>query len=228
VTGGGFDSPLAHAPHWVYELLDASGKHVYIGSTSNIGNRLKQHAGKHWWSTVAEIRTTLHSDLRTSLAVERSLIETHQPPNNGTFTDKCASNAWPRKRAEDAAAHEAGLLCNRTYCRQGCNQRAHDEGYRCARPTDSWAWNDPIDAQAGRGCDYCIDYIPAEFYGDMVETTCWRELSKRLGGGRKATYLCHSTPNSSAMEALEMHEHGADVEQMLAADRERLSRWASA
>lgn len=215
MTGGGLGSRLADAPHWVYRLFDQDGVLLYAGCTSSIGARLGQHGSKDWWPDVRGIEVEQYPTMREGLDAERAIIEATQPKHNNTFTERY-TNGWPRIRAEDAAAHAAGRLCNRKWCRVGCNEKAHANGVQCAHVADNLIVMDEEFASfaspSPSRCWQCVDDMPAEFFGDEAQTAAWAELVERVGSGRIATYVCGHTTSGTAAAALEAVKAGMTVE----------------
>lgn len=215
MTGGGLDSALANVPHFVYRFYDEDGALLYVGATSSIGNRLTQHGSKDWWPDVRGIEAEHFPTMREALDAERAVIEATQPKHNTVFTERY-TNGWPRIRAEDAAAHAAGRLCNRKWCRVGCNEKAHANGVQCAHVVNTYVLMDEDFArhtyESASRCMRCVDDMPSEFFGDEAETASWRELVERVGRGRVATYMCESTDYGKASEALEAVNAGVTFE----------------
>jgi predicted GIY-YIG superfamily endonuclease len=74
-----------NATHWVYRCFDDSGRLLYVGSTTNLFNRLTAHASTSWWSpTIAKVRATVHPDGLTARAIERRAIRDEIPRWNKT------------------------------------------------------------------------------------------------------------------------------------------------
>lgn len=64
----------------VYRAYDAAGRLIYIGSTANIDQRIKVHAGNTWWwCFVDKVHTTAWMDLVDARADEIEAIRTERP-----------------------------------------------------------------------------------------------------------------------------------------------------
>lgn len=68
-------------PHHVYQLWGRRGC-LYVGSTSNLGQRLTAHQRKPWWPEVVRIETALYPWKYPALDAERDLIQEHGPTHN--------------------------------------------------------------------------------------------------------------------------------------------------
>ena len=112
------------APHYVYELIDADGVHLYIGVTCHIANRLRDHMNsQEWWPEVDRIEVSRCADERSGRDLERALIETVTPKYNSVFTPRHDAGGWKRRTALVEAAHAKGESCGRATCaREGCGR----------------------------------------------------------------------------------------------------------
>jgi hypothetical protein len=121
-------------PHYVYELHAADGSLLYVGCTSNIGNRLAQHiAARDWWPEVARVVSDTYPDGAAAFAEERRRIVECAPRHNVVFTDKQFAYIGQRK-ARVALAHAEGRDCGRRTCGP-CIQTAHARGIACCEQT---------------------------------------------------------------------------------------------
>lgn len=68
----------------VYQHVDRDGAVLYVGCSSNLDKRARQHAtGSAWWPQVAAVETVRQFDERAdALACEADLIDEGRPPNN--------------------------------------------------------------------------------------------------------------------------------------------------
>lgn len=65
-------------PHYVYQFW-SRGICIYVGCTSNLGQRLTAHQRKEWWCSVREVKAAIYPDKYTALDIERDLIQEHDP-----------------------------------------------------------------------------------------------------------------------------------------------------
>lgn len=165
---------VANLPHYVYEFIGRDGQHLYVGCTCNLGQRLKQHHARDWWSEVVRVEVDLYPNQRAGLDAERALIEQYQPTHNHVFTETHDAGGWRGRRAKMAAAHDAGKLCLDRTCTT-CPAKAHALGVKCAEYSNN--------------CATCSGYLPLEFLDDQQETDSWRELARRYGP-RRASDMC--------------------------------------
>lgn len=208
-------SPLPDRPHYVYELIRSNGEHLYVGCTSNLSQRLANHAAtKEWFTDVARVEADLYPDQRSALDAERERIELYQPIGNSVFTDGHDAGGWQKRKANMAASHAAGQPCGYGPCRS-CRNLAHSLGVRCPK----------------YACNDCRAYMPLEYYlGGEVETACWYELVRRHGADY-AHALCESS--QSALEALSFDEADIPIDAIREERDEALRaaaigrRWAS-
>jgi predicted GIY-YIG superfamily endonuclease len=82
-------------PTCLYRLYDASGRLLYVGITSNIARRWKEHRTKHpeWWPQVAQQRVGWFLLRDHAWYAEREAVRTELPLHN-----------------DEAAAYTAGTL----------------------------------------------------------------------------------------------------------------------
>jgi predicted GIY-YIG superfamily endonuclease len=67
----------------VYQAFDAAGSLVYVGYSSRVDKRLKQHArNSPWWPNVARVELTRFPSDKEALASERALIKQQLPRHN--------------------------------------------------------------------------------------------------------------------------------------------------
>ena len=79
---------LASAPHFVYKHLSASGQVLYIGCTSNMKQRQRQHTEKPWFHQISTIESAEFPDKRSGLDEERRLIRLLRPKHNSCLLSK--------------------------------------------------------------------------------------------------------------------------------------------
>lgn len=69
-----------NAVHWVYRCFDIEGRLIYVGSTTNVFNRLQQHQNTSWWApTVAKVNSAVYANGILARAVERVAIRDEIP-----------------------------------------------------------------------------------------------------------------------------------------------------
>lgn len=66
----------------VYELIDPDGTVVYVGSTTNVHQRLLDHRRKDWWRSVDHARIHVCVNRADMVSFEASLISEHCPVRN--------------------------------------------------------------------------------------------------------------------------------------------------
>lgn len=66
----------------VYRLFASPGDLLYVGTTSNVGRRLKDHRRKSWWSRVTRIRVTEFPSRYDAEHEEWVAIRREQPSEN--------------------------------------------------------------------------------------------------------------------------------------------------
>lgn len=67
----------------VYRCFDESGRLLYIGYSSDLPRRARQHdAGTEWWPTVAKLRVQVFRTALEATAAERAAIENEGPAFN--------------------------------------------------------------------------------------------------------------------------------------------------
>lgn len=145
--------------HYVYELLNREGQHLYVGCSKNIGSRLNQHRSKPWWPEVTRLEIDQHPDEATALAAEADLIRQYRPAHNTThISDRSAEVAilaHQRRRARQALIHERGMICD--YSCGPCANRLHAAKAQCTTASRGY---DP--------CGVCVDYEPMYDYIERV------------------------------------------------------------
>lgn len=80
-------------PHFVYRLYDKDDELLYIGCTSNVGNRVRMHRKysprsaifAHW---IARIESVEYPNYQTALSAERVAIQSELPPFNVRWNPK--------------------------------------------------------------------------------------------------------------------------------------------
>lgn len=74
---------MTNQQHVLYRFYDATGALLYIGITSNPGNRFQQHAQeKPWWHEVRGITLELYPDRASVLQAETLAIHVEKPRFN--------------------------------------------------------------------------------------------------------------------------------------------------
>lgn len=73
--------------HFAYILIGPRGKILYIGSTMNLRRRLREHRSSAWGS-YSRVKAFGPYNHDTARALERRLIETHQPVHNTEWTKR--------------------------------------------------------------------------------------------------------------------------------------------
>lgn len=69
--------------HYVYRYLDAEGNTLYVGCTTDLSQRERQHkATKPWFPLVASAMVDMFLSKDDARAFERQKIEQLQPPHN--------------------------------------------------------------------------------------------------------------------------------------------------
>lgn len=72
-----------HRPHVIYLHRDAAGKVVYVGMTSNLERRTREHAYCPYWAEVASVEVdSIHPNRDTAAVRERELIFELRPRRN--------------------------------------------------------------------------------------------------------------------------------------------------
>lgn len=61
-------------PHYVYQLWGREAC-IYVGLTSDLGQRLKAHSAKEWWPEVVRVAAEVYPDKYSGLDVEKDLIQ---------------------------------------------------------------------------------------------------------------------------------------------------------
>ena len=75
-------------PTYVYQLWTYDERCLYVGMTVNIGGRLSQHKGQHWWRQVGRIVADIYPDRESAHEAEIALIVDHDPPHNTKHTER--------------------------------------------------------------------------------------------------------------------------------------------
>lgn len=70
-------------PHFVYELW-GDRECVYVGLTSDLGQRLRSHSVKEWWPNVVRVVADIHPNRYSGLAAEKERIQELRPTSGGT------------------------------------------------------------------------------------------------------------------------------------------------
>ena len=74
---------LADMETTLYRCWSEAGDLLYVGITSNLTSRLKQHKyGTDWFPQVARVTATAHPDRMSALVAEAQAIETESPLHN--------------------------------------------------------------------------------------------------------------------------------------------------
>lgn len=182
----------ADVPHFVYELIDAKGEHLYVGCTSNLPNRLGNHAGsRDWAEEIVRVEASRYPDMRSALDAEKELIQLYQPRHNVVHTDRFDKGGWANRRARMAEAHDAGRLCSDRVCKQ-CPPNAHAQGRQCA----DYAY-----------CAVCPGFMPTfepEYQDVAAQESAWLKLAEMHGGEYANGLLEYS--NADAEVALAVAE----------------------
>jgi hypothetical protein len=135
--------------HYVYELLNREGQHLYIGCSKNIGSRLNQHKQKPWWSDVTRIEIDQYPTAETGFAAEADLIRECRPTHNTYHVDDRATEiailAHQRRRARQALIHERDGICD--YQCVICTDRLHAAKAQCG-----------LASRGYDACTVCVDY----------------------------------------------------------------------
>lgn len=67
-------------PGWVYRAYDANGRLLYVGSTVNVGDRLRYHEGRApWWLHLSAVTTESFEDIRVARQAELAAINSEHP-----------------------------------------------------------------------------------------------------------------------------------------------------
>lgn len=75
--------------HYVYRYLDAEGNTLYVGCTTDLARRERQHkAEKAWFPLVASVMADVFVSRDDALAFEKEKIEQIQPPHNQIYTER--------------------------------------------------------------------------------------------------------------------------------------------
>lgn len=72
--------------HTVYRCTDVAGQLLYIGTSTDVCQRLKQHRSQMpWWPEVARVRVEIHRTRPAAFAAEREAIESERPMHNRQY-----------------------------------------------------------------------------------------------------------------------------------------------
>jgi hypothetical protein len=83
----------------LYRHFDAQGALLYVGVTSNIVARSKQHSKRsHWWHSVARTTTTLCETRTQAYALERATILEEGPRFNVVYGGDAATRKAKAQR----------------------------------------------------------------------------------------------------------------------------------
>lgn len=74
--------------HFLYKMHSHGGSIIYVGITSDVKRRLKQHAEKFWFGEVAWVETAQFETRAELEAAERELIASLKPKYNKTHNPK--------------------------------------------------------------------------------------------------------------------------------------------
>ena len=88
----------------VYRLLDAEGALLYVGSTNNVGSRLRAHAAdKAWWPQVSTVEVDHFDTMQKALKAEAKAIRSERPRHNIALQMSASERAWiDRRKACDS------------------------------------------------------------------------------------------------------------------------------
>lgn len=76
-------SPREHLPHTVYRVYDTDGVLVYVGCTSDIDRRLREHrSGAPWRHRIHRVTTVEYPDMARGLVAEHNAINAERPEHN--------------------------------------------------------------------------------------------------------------------------------------------------
>lgn len=78
ITTGRHIHDRALRPHYVYQFWSHTAC-IYVGVTSNLGQRLTAHQRKDWWDSVRIVKAEIYPGKYPALDVERDLIQEHDP-----------------------------------------------------------------------------------------------------------------------------------------------------
>jgi len=84
-------------PTCLYRLYDSSGALLYVGITSNIARRWKEHRTEHreWWPQVTERRVTWFLERLHAWYAEREAVRVERPLHNHETTGYLAGTLPP-------------------------------------------------------------------------------------------------------------------------------------
>lgn len=67
---------------YVYRFWDHHGALLYVGVTSNLETRFKDHSGKHWWPQASHSTVEAHPNRALALVAEATAIMDEKPLHN--------------------------------------------------------------------------------------------------------------------------------------------------
>lgn len=104
---------MAEVPHVLYRLFNAAGALLYVGITSNLDERLKDHRSdkrKTWWPQVAQVTVEHHPTELDARRAESKAIRSEEPAWNKEGRVRLTPGAmreglrWLRRRLDDEEA----------------------------------------------------------------------------------------------------------------------------
>ena len=79
----------------LYRCFDASGRLLYVGSTSSWKRRMREHQRQSWWwSQMSRVKTIAHPTLESARAAESTAIQEEGP----VFNWRDAGRSWLGRR----------------------------------------------------------------------------------------------------------------------------------
>lgn len=107
---------VAERPHIVYVMRGRDGAPLYIGSTSNLTNRVRQHRNAApWFADVALVEVeSQHDSKPTACLREAELIDTLHPLHNRKSGNRrlwtyYAQHGYPTDEGDDDALVDAAV-----------------------------------------------------------------------------------------------------------------------
>lgn len=90
-----------HGRPVLYRLYDDTGRLIYIGSTSQMPDRMSGHRHLVWWlPLVAKMRVELHPTIAAARQAEREAIIAEKPAYNIKHTGTSWSWSYPERQAD--------------------------------------------------------------------------------------------------------------------------------